>query len=517
MTRHGSGRPRPHHRRGNGIRFLLAATLAAIAVLAGACSRSEESRRTSTTTTTERPPASTRPTLPPAGDQGGDAPLPVAWVTQVGGPGADTLAGAAGRNDAVVAVGSTQGITPPTSLRTEALVAVLDAASGALRSTTQQGSDRAVTARAVASATTTGLTLTCGATDGSLSVPNAGAGDAWCAPITPTGAIDPAAQSGGEADDGLDAVAITDDGAHGYAAGTSSSLFPGAQDPTGGYLGGGDALVVRLDQGGRLQWARQFGTSGADSADGVATTDDGDAIVTGTTDGSTDSESLGGTDGWISRMDPYGNQRWLTQFGTAAADRARSVAVGGDPRRGTETFVAVGSTEGDAGGRASGGTDAMIGAFDASGKQAWLAQLGSTGADSATGVVVDGSTVYVAGTAAAPVTGAERIPLTPAPADDNSATTAPPTAPPTTTPGPTGRDGFLAALDASTGEVRWVAQFGSAGNEDVTGLTRTETGLLVVSGTTDGQVGATPSAGVTDGFLVAFRLPAAGGGAASVV
>ena len=65
--------------------------------------------------------------------------------------------------------------------------------------------------------------------------------------------------------------------------------------------------------------------------------------------------------------------------------------------------------------------------------------------------------------------------------------------------------------------MRWVAQFGSTGDEVVTGMTRTESGLIVVSGSTTGQLGTTPPAGGTDGFLVAFPLSSAGGGAASSV
>ena len=492
-------------------------------VAVAACSSDDSADTTTTSTTT--PSAPTTPTVPSSG-AGSDGPLPVAWVTQLGGPGNDSVNAASGRNDTVVAVGATQGIPPaapvPTGV-TRGLVATLDAATGTVSATNEVGTDGSTVARSVASATTTGQTLMCGSTDGELGGRSNGTEDAWCAPITPAGTADAAVRSGGDAADRLDAVAITPEGDRAYAAGGTESLFPGAQDPTGGFLGEGDALVVTLDQAGAPGWARQFGTSGTDAAAGLTTSDDGDAIVTGTTDGATDSGSRGGSDGWISRMDPYGNQRWLTQFGSSAADRARAVGVGGDPRRGTETFVAAGSTAGIMDGGAAdatnaGGDDVLAAAFNASGKQVWASQFGSTGLDAGTGVVLDGATVYVAGTTDAPITGSERIPLTPVPVQgDGTAPSSTTTVPPTTAATPTGRDGFLAALDATTGEVLWVAMFGSAGDEDVTGLTRTETGLLVLSGVTTGQVGATPPGGGTDGFLVAFPLPSAGGGAASAV
>jgi hypothetical protein len=51
----------------------------------------------------------------------------------------------------------------------------------------------------------------------------------------------------------------------------------------------------------------------------------------------------------------------------------------------------------------------------------------------------------------------------------------------------------------------------------MTGLAVTEDGLLVASGVTTGQMGGEPAGGGTDGFVIAFPLAAAGGGAASSV
>ena len=78
-------------------------------------------------------------------------------------------------------------------------------------------------------------------------------------------------------------------------------------------------------------------------------------------------------------------------------------------------------------------------------------------------------------------------------------------------------DGFLAALDRDTGTLRWITQFGSDAEERVTGLALTETGLVVVSGSTAGQMGDEPNAGGRDGFLIAFPLPSSGGAVASAL
>ena len=253
---------------------------------------------------------------------------------------------------------------------------------------------------------------------------------------------------------------------------------------------------MRTDEHGDPSWVRQFGTPGDDSATAAAMTDDGDGVITGTTDGPLKGDALGGTDGWVARFDPYGNPRWLSQFGSDGNDSSAAVSAGGLAARGTQTFAVAGSTDGSPGGTQTGAGDALVATFDASGHQLWITQFGSAATDAATGVVVDGSTVYVAGTSAGVIT-------TPAGQGGD----------PVRNVG--GHDGFLAALDTSTGKLRWVTEFGSPGDEEVTGLTKTEDGFLVVSGTTTGQVGTTAPGGGTDGFLAAYQLPSGGGDAAS--
>jgi hypothetical protein len=514
-------------------------------------------------TTTTSPPTSTSPsTTAPA--EGNDTPMPVAWVRQVGGTGDDVLRAVAGRDDLVIGAGTTTGLPPtgdpggrtsPAAGATAAFTDVVAAVDGSPTATVQSPQSPTATADGLGSGSGAGaLTMACGATPAASREDDDGAGagaDAWCAPVGADGVLGAAQPVGSDMADSFLGVAVHSDGEAGrtsptsepatFAVGRAEGLFPGAKDPTGGYLGEGDALVTRLDASGALRWARQFGTTAADTAAAVTTSDDGDALVAGSTQGRTDGDvggPIGRRDAWVARMDPSGNLRWLTQFGTTADDDALAVARGGDPRRGTEVFVAAGRTDGAVGSAANlGGEDATVAAFDASGRQLWSAQIGSSGDDEATGVVVDGATVYVTGTAAAEIVGGQRISLTPAPpaadgeGEDPSSpttaptttapttTTAPPTTAPTTTAPPSGGglDGFVAAIDVESGTIRWVAQFGTTGDEVVTGMTRTESGLVVVSGSTTGQMATTPPGGGTDGFMVAFTPPSGGGGAASMV
>jgi outer membrane protein assembly factor BamB len=137
----------------------------------------------------------------------------------------------------------------------------------------------------------------------------------------------------------------------------------------------------------------------------------------------------------------------------------------------------------------------MVGAFGTDGRLQWIAQFGSAGAETVTGIVADGSIVYVTGTT-----------------DGGFGTLLEEDG------GPGGAtDLFLTALDAVTGELLWSSRLGTEGDDRSTGITTTEDGLLVVSGTTTGQFADTPPNGGIDGILVAFPLASAGGGAASSV
>src|SRR5690606_13356054 len=110
-------------------------------------------------------------------------------------------------------------------------------------------------------------------------------------------------------------------------------------------------------------------------------------------------------------------------------------------------------------------SDAFAASFGPDGTLAWTTTLASPAEDQGTSVVADGEIIYVAGTTRVDL--GELLPET----------------------GPGGAaDGFRAALDAASGDILWVSRFGSTGDEVITGATTTEDGLLVLSGTTTGQM-----------------------------
>ena len=491
------------------IRTAALAGVLALALLASACS-DESSSPTTTTQRSTLPPTTTTTIVP-----GSEPALEPTWVWQSGRPGDDTATAATGRLDSVVLVGEGQVTGAPEPEPTP-LVVGLASTDGALRYSTEAPADGTVDQPRGVAAAPDGTTLACG----SLRPEPASVfgADLWCSPVGSDGSLEPRVGNGSEGDDEVSGVAVSADGTYGYVSATIDGLYPGAEDPTGGFLGERDALLLRTDPDGRPRWARQFGTQGDDTASAVDAVADGDAVVAGSASVEPfafEDSSLrrGGRDAWVARSDPSGNQRWITPFGTSADDDGRAVAAGGDPARGTETVVGAGTTTGDVlvsddgaeqlvapgSARAAGGTDVLVAAFDAAGRQQWISQTGSPGDDRATGAVVDGDTVYVAGTVGAEVLGAQRVAVPGAPEGDRTG----------------GREAFLSAYDLTTGTWRWTALFGSPEDDEVSGLTLTDDGQLVVVGTTRGTLASTPLGGPTDAFAVAFPVGSAGGGGAA--
>ena len=71
-----------------------------------------------------------------------------------------------------------------------------------------------------------------------------------------------------------------------------------------------DAFVRKLSPSGSVLWTKQYGTSKYDDTRGIATLD-GSAIYTaGATQGSLAAKNLGGSDGYVRKVDGSGNRVW---------------------------------------------------------------------------------------------------------------------------------------------------------------------------------------------------------------
>jgi hypothetical protein len=224
-----------------------------------------------------------------------------------------------------------------------------------------------------------------------------------------------------------------------------------------------------LASGGAFEWTRQFGTSGADEAQGVAIDSEGNAHVVGWF-GTLPGQSLSGHRGRLRAQVRLQRKRGLDPpVGEFRADFARAVAVD----QAGDAYV-VGETHGTLPGQSSaGGYDAFVRKYDPAGNELWTRQFGGAG-EGAWGVALDAAgNAHVVGTTRAALPQQS----------------------------PAGSfDAFVRKYDAAGNEV-WTRQFGSEGGEGARGVALTPTGNILVVGSTDGVLPGRTTAGGFDAYV----------------
>jgi uncharacterized protein (TIGR03437 family) len=258
-----------------------------------------------------------------------------------------------------------------------------------------------------------------------------------------------------------------------YAAGgVVNGAFPGAMN-----AGKSDAFVTKFDLDGNVIWSRQFGTAETDVAAGVAADLSG-VYAVGYTAGALQGANAGGSDIFVRKYSPDGNELWTRQFaGSGAADDWATAAAVDDTGLYVAGFV-TGLLPGQAG---AGGAnlDAFVRKYDFAGNELWTRQFGTIDGERAYGIAVDASGIYVAGE-----TGGEldvRV---------------------------GGSDYFVRKYDAS-GNAVWTRQFGTSTSDGAGygGAVAADSSGVYVTGVTAGTfAGQTKVGGLFDAFVQKFDL-----------
>lgn len=171
-----------------------------------------------------------------------------------------------------------------------------------------------------------------------------------------------------------------------YAAGFTERAMRGEE-----HRGGMDAFVGKFDLEGNMVWIDQFGTTGMDRASGVALDSSG-VYVVGVTDGTLDNVSSGGVDVVVRKYSLDGSVLWVRQFGTSGDDSARGVAAL------PEGIVVVGDTGAALPGQTfGGGSDAFLRRYEPDGTEVWTRQFGGPGNQTIAAVTADTTGIYAAG------------------------------------------------------------------------------------------------------------------------
>ena len=219
-----------------------------------------------------------------------------------------------------------------------------------------------------------------GRTDGIMGEANFGGVDAFLTKYDPNGNKQWTEQLGTSGDDGSLSVAVDGEG-NAFISGWTWGIMGETN------AGLHDAFLTKYDPNGNKQWTRQLGTSTYDLSHSVAVDGDGNAFISGYTKGNLDGQtSAGGFDAFLTKYDPNGNKQWTKQLGTSSYEISYSVAVDGEGN----AFIS-GVTEGSLGGDNAGIYDAFLAKYDPNGKKLWTEQLGTSMYDYSFSVAVDGA------------------------------------------------------------------------------------------------------------------------------
>ncbi len=201
-----------------------------------------------------------------------------------------------------------------------------------------------------------------------------------------------------------------------------------ASDQT--YGGGRDAFVTKVDSTGILQYNKQFGGTGNETASAVTVDNAGNIFVA----------YSNGTNAFVRKYADNATATTPTfeaDLGAFGSDGGvTGLAVDGSGGIYASGYTSGSSLNGTAVGSYSGGTDGFVTRVDTtSGAVDWVSYVGTTGDDRAASIAVNGTDIYITGGTAGQLAGATRV------GDDS--------------------DGFLTKLD-NTGAVQWNSQFGGA-------------------------------------------------------
>lgn len=252
-----------------------------------------------------------------------------------------------------------------------------------------------------------------------------------------------------------------------YITGNTNKTLEG--ETVGGIF---DAFVAKYTQDGLLCWKQVIGTDEYDCAEAIAVDATGNVYITGDTSGKLGSiDNLGSADAFFTKFNTDGVLLWTQQFGTNKTDMGEAIAVDSEGN-----ICIAGSTGGSLGGTNQGSWDAFLTKYDANGNQLWASLLGTNSVDSNYTVTVDPSdNIYIGGYTGGMLGDAQQ-----------------------------GKnDAFLCQYDPD-GNLLWLQQFGTDGNDGIDGITIDTLGNVFAVGGTSGSL-SEPNVGTDDVFLIKFQ------------
>ncbi|OJW80275.1 MAG: hypothetical protein BGO69_05435 [Bacteroidetes bacterium 46-16] len=266
--------------------------------------------------------------------------------------------------------------------------------------------------------------------------------------------------------------------------------------------GGTDAILVKFDSSGALQWSTYFGGSAAEQCYGINCDKDNNVYITGYTQSTSSIATIGAyqisqagsQDGFLAKFNSAGTLKWATYYGGSNIDNGAGVSC--DSSKNVFLCGVTKSTSGIAttGGSQvalSGTQDAFIAKFDSTGAIIWGTYYGGPGTDAGGAITCDNiGSIYMTGNTASTFGIA-----TPGAVQDTFAGAA--------------GDMFLVKFNSS-GSLKWGTYYGGAGNDIGYALSYSALGYVYLAGVTPSMGLATVGTfqdtigGSTDALVVKF-------------
>jgi len=222
---------------------------------------------------------------------------------------------------------------------------------------------------------------------------SAGGSDIFVAKLDPSGATLWSKAFGGPQDQAAYALATDAEGNIVLAGPFGGSVDFG--DGEHASTGGSDVFLTKLDPSGATLWSKAFGGPQDQAAYALATDAQGNIVLAGPFSGSIDfgdgeHASTGGSDVFLAKLDSSGTTLWSKAFGDAK-DGQTAYGLAFDP---FGNIIVAGAFDGmiDFGNGSltgAGGSDIFVAKLDPGGKAVWSKRFGDKGAQTATSVATD--------------------------------------------------------------------------------------------------------------------------------
>lgn len=207
-----------------------------------------------------------------------------------------------------------------------------------------------------------------------------GATDFWVVKTDEKGEIEWQKSFGGSFIDELRSVEQTKDGSY-MIGGYSNS--PANGNKTDDCHGIGDYWIIKLDKKGDIEWQKTIGGRGDDQLTLVHQTHDGNFLIAGTSNSPSSFEkkinNTSGTDFWLIKITPDGNNIWQETYSIGREDILTSVIENDDHSLLIGGFA---QSEVDSGEKDDKGINDFVGIkINENGQETWRKSVGSYGED----------------------------------------------------------------------------------------------------------------------------------------